>query len=731
MPADSSQAKKLSKRKVVKIDNPRKQRDIPEKNQKIPAYDPDELIFALDIGTRTIIGIVGIQEKDVFKVLAAEVIEHKNRAMLDGQIHDINQVAEVAREVKEKLEKSVGINLKKVAIAAAGRVLLTCETRTERDIEQGREIDKDIISSLELEGIQRAQMGLDEESSSDGKTQFYCVGYSVINYFLNGYVISSLLGHKGKRMGVDILATFLPHIVVDSLYTVMGKIGLEVTSLTLEPIAAINVTIPKDLRLLNLALVDIGAGTSDIAITRDGSVVAYAMAPVAGDEITERIAQHYLVDFNTSEKIKISVSRGNESVTFTDILGKKQTVRSEEVLEAVRQPMGFLAETISEKILEFNHKSPNAVFLIGGGSQIPGLTGMIAESLKLPEDRVVVRGRDIIQNISFKGKKLSGPEAITPLGIAITAQIQKGQDFLSITLNGKKIRLFNSRKLTVADALILTGFNPGDLIGRSGKSTSFSLNGEKKTIRGEHGTAAEIFVNDIASNLETELQIGDNIRIVPAVGGKNAEVKPSDFIRYRSPRKVSLNCALIHIDAKTYINGSLSAPGTVICDGDEVRIIEIATLGELLSYCGKNEDYLEILVNGNTEQVDYYLKNDDNIECIPIRKIKPEQKDAPLSNPVTAQESREENTDKTQLVEDNNSAGNLQYGLNVSVNGKTVVLDGTKTQHIFVDIFNYIDFDLTRPKGNIMLKLNGAKAGFTDTIRGGDIVEVYWEKDSS
>ena len=154
-------------------------------------------------------------------------------------------------------------------------------------------------------------MFLDENSESDERNQYYCVGYSVINYYLNGYMISKLTGHKGKTAGAEILATFLPLTVVDSLYSVVNRTGLEVSSLTLEPIAAINVAIAPDLRLLNLALVDIGAGTSDIALTKEGSVFAYAMAPIAGDEITERISQQYLVDFATAEKIN-SLSSGRE-----------------------------------------------------------------------------------------------------------------------------------------------------------------------------------------------------------------------------------------------------------------------------------------------------------------------------------------------------------------------------------------------------------------------------------
>lgn len=610
MPANQSSPKKTTGRK--KIINFEKTIELVKKPTE--SYDPEELIFALDIGTRTVIGIVGVQEKEKFKVISAEIIEHKNRAMLDGQIHDIMQVANVAKEVKEKLEKKLGFSLSKVAIAAAGRVLKTCEVKVERDIEQGKEIDKDIVSSIEMEAIQKAQLKLDEEIAKEDKTQFYCVGYSVISYYLNDYAIFSPVGHKGKKVGIDVLATFLPHIVVDSLYTVMSKVGLEVTSLTLEPIAAINVTIPRDLRLLNLALVDIGAGTSDIAITKDGSVVAYAMAPIAGDEVTEKLAQHYLLDFNTAEKVKTSLSTKVQDVVFLDILGRKQSVKAEEIMEVIKPSVELLGLTISQKILEFNHKSPNAVFLIGGGSQIPGLTELIATQLKLPSDRVVVRGRDIIQNIKFTGKKLTGPEAITPLGIAMTAQMQKGQDFLSVTVNGKKIRLFNSRKLSVADALILIGFNANQLIGRTGKSITFKVNGANKTIRGEFGKAAEIFVNNIPGSLDTVLNIGDNIKVTPAEDGKGAEIKVSDVIKTVKKGKVHLEGNSIEIGSKILINNRLASQDDLISEGDAICISELKTLDDVLKYSGTNIDGFNVFVNGQIVDGIYELNDADVIK---------------------------------------------------------------------------------------------------------------------
>lgn len=77
-------------------------------------------------------------------------------------------------------------------------------------------------------------------------------------------------GMAAKTMEADVVATFLPGEVVESLYAAHAHLaGLQVASMTLEPIAAMNAAIPAELRLLNLALVDIGAGTTDIAVCRD------------------------------------------------------------------------------------------------------------------------------------------------------------------------------------------------------------------------------------------------------------------------------------------------------------------------------------------------------------------------------------------------------------------------------------------------------------------------------
>ena len=263
-------------------------------------FNSKDTIFSLDIGTRSVIGTVGIVKEKKFVVLAESYIEHQERAMIDGQIHDISLVANAVTYVKNQLEKKLNFELKDVAIAAAGRFLRTVTVKADIDIEPEKEIDKETIRSLELTSVKKAEERVNKQT--EGK--LYCVGYSVKSYYLNGFVISNLLSHKGESVSAEVIATFLPRGVVDSLYSVMDKVGLNVVSLTLEPIAAMEAAIPKNLRLLNLVLVDIGAGTSDIAISSKDTISAYGMVPLAGDEATEAIAQAFLVDFNTAERIK-------------------------------------------------------------------------------------------------------------------------------------------------------------------------------------------------------------------------------------------------------------------------------------------------------------------------------------------------------------------------------------------------------------------------------------------
>ena len=517
----------------------------------------NNVIFALDIGTRSIIGVVGVVEGRRFRVLAIEKQDHGQRAMLDGQIENIEQVAEVAREVIARLEKRTKIHLTRVCVAAAGRALKSEGASFTLELAGTQLIGEDIINQLEAGAVSEAEHALREQSGAQ-TDQYYMVGYTVTAYRLDGYPMSSILDHTGRVIEAEVVVTFLPREVVESLYAVVGKLGLEVASLTLEPIASLNAAIPNDIRLLNLVLVDIGAGTSDIAICRDGSVVGYTMATIAGDEITELLMRALLVDFQQSERLKKQLGEKGK-ISYTDILGISHETTADELREVITPAVGALAQELAKRILDLNGKTPSAVFLAGGGSKLAGLKERVAEELKIEPTRVAIAGNHFEKNAFSDDYDLNDPEYATPLGIAISAGLGLINDSYIILLNGEPAKLFRSGVLIMRDILMMNGYHYADLIGRTGANLSFMLNGERQFYRGSLATPPVILLNGEPAELTDIVHAGDAISFTPAKQGANAAKTIADFVGRR-------------YDGVATINGAVAPLDQPIQTGDEVWI---------------------------------------------------------------------------------------------------------------------------------------------------------------
>lgn len=692
----------------------KKQVQTDETIQKTTAKtEPADYVFALDIGTRSIIGIVGALEGEMMRILAIETVEHPKRAMIDGQIEDIEQVSKVARMVKERLEKKLGYQLTRVCVAAAGRALKTQKASYELTLTQSQVIDEELVSRLEAGAIETAERQFSPESEDDEHV-FYLVGYSVIQYSLDDYPISNLLDHRGQRIGVEVIATFLPREVVDSLYTTMHKVGLDVSSLTLEPIAAMNAAIPQKLRLLNLALVDIGAGTSDIAISKDGGIVGYTMATVAGDEVTEAIMKKFLVDFNTAETIKMKIS-GEDDIEFTDILGFNQTATPQQVAEETGPVMRSLCSEIAERIVQTNGAPPSAVFLVGGGSKLPGMCAGVAECLRLDANRVAIGGNNFMMNVASFETDITGPEFATPLGIAISAALNLINDSFSITLNGEKAKLFRSGKLSVLDVLLMNGFSYNQLISRSGQSMIIELNGEKKVLYGGHPNTATILLNGKESTISAIIKAGDAIQFEAAAPGENAQPLLDDVVHFEEPFTVVFNHTDFLIGSRATVNGQPALPNQKLYPHDSVVTEQIVTLGDFIRTNSVNEDKT-ILVNGQAAGLDYKLAAGDILGYAPEKKPAVQE---PPKPPVEVAPLPDE-----AIVLPQNSAV-IHLTLNHTVVALKPMPD--KTAYRLIDMLNLVDIDFSKPQGNIILHVNGRDAAYLQALVDGDVVDIYWE----
>lgn len=725
------------------------------KTQPRVQIQANDAVFALDIGTRSIIGMVGIVEENKVKIIAIEREEHAERAMIDGQIENIEKVATLAGKVKKRLEDKIRFKLTKVCVAAAGRALRSKRAEFELELPGTQLIDDEIISRLEAGAITKAEEAFDAENEAAEDTRrFYLVGYTVCQYFLDQYMISNLKDHRGRHVKVDLIATFLPSEVVESLYTTMNKIGLEVASLTLEPIAAINAAIPENIRLLNLVLVDIGAGTSDIAACTGGSVTGYTMATVAGDEITETIMKEYLVDFATAESIKAQLD-GKQEISFADIMGLEHKISREEILQCIQGTSGFLCKEIANKVVEINGGSPSALFLAGGGSKLAGLKDGLTTALGMDANRVAVAGNYFRSSAFSDEYDLNNPEYATPLGIAISSGLNMINDSFRVTLNNKPAKLFRSGSFTALNLLMMNGYNFRDILGRPGLNLTVTVNGRRKVFYGTSSEPATLLINQKEGKLSEVIHAGDSIDFVPAVQGIPATACLGDIEGADTCVDITLNG--IHASLKTPLkNGDII---NILLPKVQKPVKEESNLSDT-----KKEKVLletehtdrpweeEIPTRGMIEHLETPL---DPTSFSPSKEEVFEEESSELmeeSDTDILEESEVDvSGDTLEISKTDESPNNLQEfksdsftdasqeskeeipkGEKVSFRLNGTFLDLPKKEegrpYYLMDLIQYSGINLERPRGVVKLTVNGIPGMFQQALSDGDEIRIEEEK---
>lgn len=693
---------------------------------------PQHLVFGLDIGTRSIVGTVGYLENDVFHAVAQCVKEHTSRAMIDGQIHDINKVGETIQEVKKSLEDQIDRELKEVCIAAAGRVLKTVTTTAEITFDEEKIVDTEDVYALDLIGIDKAQEELNKENQ--GEIHFYCVGYSVMRYYLNGNFIVNLEGHKATKIGEELIATFLPEEVVDGLYAAVAQAGLDVANLTLEPIAAINVAIPERFRMLNIGLVDVGAGTSDICLTKDGSITAYGMIPMAGDELTDVISRQYLVDFDMAEKIKTAVRKNLEEqkedpdkslemITYEDIIGIPHEVSPKEICDLLNSTIEEVTGQIAEKIIELNGGKPvSAVFVVGGGGRFPGFTDKLAEKLGLIPERVALRGEEVLGQVKFYQKNVKKDSLlVTPIGICLN-YYDKKNNFIFVNFNGERIKLYNTQHLTVVEAAMQAVFPNDGLFPKRGKELNFTVNGKSRMIRGQLGEAAVVTVNGQNAGINTPITSNDRIEIQPSTAGAPAKANIEDLPEFGQCMDVIVNGAKVSCPKYVQVNGQLVSGFYGIQDNDEIVILNHYTLKQLLEYLDVIlPDGTVVMINNKESNLEDRVYDNFTVEWTVNQNAYTRNVE------VSQEEVEKEDFSQEEMPPEEPPKPTGPINLMVVVNGSPVTLYG-KSEYIYVNVFDFIDFDLSTPqKGSIVTNLNGRAASFTEVLKAGDVIDIYWE----
>ena len=594
---------------------------------------------------------------------------------------------------------------------------------------------------------------------------------------MNGYQMGNLEGHKAKTIAVDLIATFLPDDVVDGLYKAVELAGLHVANLTLEPIAAIQVAIPEKFRMLNMALVDVGAGTSDISITKEGTITAYGMIPVAGDSLTDILVQHCLVEFEMAEQIKRKC-RTQETIEYEDIMGLPQTIKADEVLELLDSEIERMTQLVSDTIKELNGDKPvSAVFVVGGGGMVPGYTEKLAEKLGIVKERVAIRGQEVMQSIVFELENArKDAMMVTPIGICLSYYVQSN-NFIFVEFNGERVKLYDNGKLSVTDAAMQMQFPNDQLFPRKGEALLFTINGKTRMVRGEQGEAAVIRVNGNEADMYTQVHNGDRIVVTPSTEGEPAVLEIGKLPELGDALRVYVNGRQISLPKTAEVNGHRENEFYRIRPNDDIRIQNSYTVKEIAEFLDVplGEDikvndtaarpdtrvYEHFTVSWNMEkalaQGTYADLPDADMEENAHREESAHGEGAVMqkaeivageagkkqetenaregvsliqkAETVAGEAGKDQETQTAAADRTEDVTTQLPHPLTVIVNHTPITMQG-KASYVFVDVFDYIDFDLGTSASagrSIVTNLNGRPAQYMEPLSEGDVIEIYWK----
>ena len=328
--------------------------------------------------------------------------------------------------------------------------------------------------------------------------------------------------------------------------------------------------------------------------------------------------------------------------------------------------------------------------------------------MNLPIQRIGIKDRVDVVDCVCEDNNL-GSTGVTVLGIALVSIKRLGNDFIDVVFNGTVISLFNSHKHSVMDVMLQAGINPKVLISKNGKNIRFNLNGNTRLAFGTLSKGSVVKVNNKLASIDTELSEGDKIEVEYSRNGESATPKVIEFIPDFNPVSFYLNNEIINLEPIFMINDKIVNLDETIHEGDDVKIILPRTFQDFKQYFKQYEVLLSYTLAATEVKDNYIIKELDRIKAFSKETVVDT-----ITEPKIIKVKEEKVIEKSDKI------------TNVYVNDKRIELKG-KDKYVFIDLFDYINFDLSKPQGMLVLLLNDNKAGYHDVLSEGNRIVIRWE----
>lgn len=346
--------------------------NILHKSKKQPDSD---YVVALDIGTEFVKALIAKLNDDTLEIVGVGRARQDVSDMHSGAIADISGVVRNCEEALSAAEEQAGLQAKRVVIGIAGELVKgVTNTIRYRRPQPDRPLD---VSEMEfiIEKVQeRAQLKAQKQialETGNEDVEVKLVNSALVTIHIDGYKVSNPIGFQGKDIAVQIYTAFAPMVHIGALERVADELALELVAVAAEPFAVSRAVLGTDASSnITAVLIDVGGGTTDIAVVNDGGVEGTKMFGIGGRSFTRTIASEMDLNYNDAEKLKVNI----DSTQIKASVAKDATAAIDKTLN-----VWIAGVELALDDFESVDHLPNRILLCGGGASLTKLVDALSE----------------------------------------------------------------------------------------------------------------------------------------------------------------------------------------------------------------------------------------------------------------------------------------------------------------------------------------------------------------
>jgi cell division protein FtsA len=341
------------------------------KEQEVPRLSNNDIIVSLDIGTSKVRAIIGEVNNGTFNIIGVGSAD--SEGIRKGAIVDIDQTVQSIRSAVDHAERMVGIQISEVYVGISGNHIgLQSSHGVVAVSNEDREIGEEDIERV-LKAAEVVALPPDRE---------------IIDVVAKQYVVDGLEGIQdprgmiGVRLEVEAIIITGAKTAIHNLLRCVEKSGLKVKDVVLLSLGAGQMALSKDEKTMGSVLVDIGAGTTSIAIFQSGAMVATSTLPIGGEYVTNDIAYGLRTLTDQAEKVKLKYGCALVDDAAPDVIFKVTRIGSNVEKEFSQQDLAAIVEPRIQEIFYLLHQEvkrlgytdlPGGYILSGGTVSMPGV----------------------------------------------------------------------------------------------------------------------------------------------------------------------------------------------------------------------------------------------------------------------------------------------------------------------------------------------------------------------